>query len=73
MVKVKKGVVIDVEAEVLEDMIEEVAKQLHNLHIELFEMLHEVRELQMLVLKNKAPHIEVIEKINIDNDIINLD
>ena len=73
MVKAKKGVVIDVEAEVLEDMIEDVAKQLHNLHIDLFEMLHEVRELQMLVLKNKAPHIEVIEKINIDNDIINLD
>ena len=73
MVKAKKGVVIDVEAEVIEDMIDEVAKQLHNLHIELFEMLHEVRELQMLVLKNKAHHIEVIEKINIDNDIINLD
>ena len=73
MVESKKGVVIDVEAEVIEDMIEEVAKQLHNLHIELFEMLHEVRELQKLVIKNKAPHIEVIEKINIDNDIINLD
>lgn len=73
MVKAKKGVVIDVEEEVLTDMIDEVAKQLHNLHIELFEMLHEVRELQMLVLKNKASHIEVIEKINIDNDIINLD
>ena len=73
MVKSKKGVIIDVEGEVLEDMIEEVAKQLHNLHIELFEMLHEVRELQMLVLKNKAPHLEVIEKINIDNDVINLD
>lgn len=66
-------VFIDVEEEVLTDMIDEVAKQLHNLHIELFEMLHEVRELQMLVLKNKASHIEVIEKINIDNDIINLD
>ena len=68
-----KGVFIDVETEVLDDMIEEVAKQLHNLHIELFDMLHEVRELQMLVLKNKSPHIEVIEKINIDNDIIHLD
>lgn len=73
MVKAKKRVIIDVEEEVLTDMIDEVAKQLHNLHIELFEMLHEVRELQMLVLKNKASHIEVIEKINIDNDIINLD
>jgi len=53
-------------------MIEEVAKQLHNLHIELFDMLHDVRELQMSVLRNKAD-IEVFEKINIDNDIINLD
>lgn len=73
MVKAKKVVVIDVEAEVLEDMIEEVAKQLHNLHIELFEFLHDVRELQMVVLKNKAPHLEVIEKINIDDEIIILD
>ena len=72
MVESKKGVVIDVEAEVLEDMIEDVAKQLHNLHIELFDMLHDVRELQMSVLRNKAD-IEVFEKINIDNDIINLD
>ena len=68
-----KGVFIDVETEVLDDMIEEVAKQLHNLHIELFDMLHEVRELQMLVLKNKSPHIEVIEKIDIADEIINLD
>jgi hypothetical protein len=72
MVKSKKGVIIDVEGEVIEDMIEEIAKQLHTLHIELFEMLHEVRELQMLVFKNKAPKIEVIKKVNIDNDIIDL-
>ena len=51
MVKAKKGVVVNLEEEVLEDMIEEVAKQLYNLHIDIFEMLHEVRELQMLVLK----------------------
>ena len=73
MVKAKKCIVVNLENELLDDMIEEVAKQLHNLHIELFEMLHEVRELQMLVLQNKAPTIEVIEKVNIDNDIINLD
>jgi hypothetical protein len=72
MVKSKKGVIIDVEGEVLEDMIEEVAKQLHNLHIELFEMLNEVRELQMLVLKNKAPHLEVIENEKVNIDIIDL-
>jgi hypothetical protein len=65
-------VCIDVEGEVLEDMIEDVAKQLHHLHIDIFEMLHEVREFQMSVLKNKAPHLEVIEKVNIDNDIIDL-
>jgi len=72
MVKAKKCIVVNLEEEVLEDMIEEVAKQFHNLHIELFEMLLEVRELQMSVLRNKAD-IEVFEKINIDNDIINLD
>lgn len=72
MVKAKKGKVVNLENELLEDMIEEVAKQLHNLHIELFDMLHDVRELQMSVLRNKAD-IEVFEKINIDNDIINLD
>ena len=72
MVKAKKSVVVNLENELLEDMIEEVAKQLHNLHIELFDMLHDVRELQMSVLRNKAD-IEVFEKINIDNDIINLD
>jgi hypothetical protein len=72
MIKAKKGKVVNLENELLEDMIEEVAKQLHNLHIELFDMLHDVRELQMSVLRNKAD-IEVFEKINIDNDIINLD
>ena len=72
MVQQKKGIVVNVEQEVLEDMIEQIAEQLHHLHVELFEMLHDVRKLQMSVLKNKAPHLEVIEKINIDNDIINL-
>jgi|DEB0MinimDraft_4_1074332.scaffolds.fasta_scaffold85693_1 hypothetical protein len=72
MVNAKKPIVVNLENELLEDMIEEVAKQLHNLHIELFDMLHDVRELQMSVLRNKAD-IEVFEKINIDNDIINLD
>ena len=42
MVKAKKSVVVNLENELLEDMIEEVAKQLHNLHIELFDMLHDV-------------------------------
>jgi len=73
MVKAKKPVVVNLENELLEDMIEQIAEQLHHLHVELFDMLHDVRELQMSVLRNKAPHIEVIEKINIDNDIINLD
>ena len=72
MVQSKKGVVVNLEEEVIEDMIEEVAEQLHNLHIELFEMLHEVRELQMLVLKNKAPHLEVIENEKVNIDIIDL-
>ena len=72
MVKSKKGVVVNLEEEVIEDMIEEIAKQLHSLHIELFEMLHDVKKLQMLVFKNKAPHVQIIEKINIDDEIINL-
>jgi len=72
MVQAKKGVVVNLEEEVIEDMIEEVAEQLHNLHIELFEMLHDVRELQMLVLKNKAPHLEVIENEKVNIDVIDL-
>lgn len=56
----------------MENIIDNMTKQLSDLHLEIFEMLTDCRNLQYLIMINKAPHLEIIDKIDITNDIIEL-
>lgn len=72
MVNKKQCIYVNLENELLKDMIENISKQLVSLHMEVFEMLTDCRNLQHQIFINKAPDLEIIDKVDITNDIIQL-
>jgi hypothetical protein len=66
----KKNTYVNLETELYTDMLDNIAKQLISLHVEVYEMLEECRNLQQ-VLKNTQPYLEK-QDADITDDIIQL-
>ena len=64
--------VVDLEMELIEEQIHEIAQQLSSLTHDTFELLGDVRDLQQSISQNTSLHLEIVEDIDIYNDVINL-